>query len=109
MTLTKILQECSVLEEKGKAKMTADAWGESLILIIIFIVVSTGMLWLQNLPLFFLDSILSHLTFPHTWVRLMASRLFGLLFSQHSPEDLIQLSKENSTEEYLAIDIGKKV
>ncbi|CAB3989651.1 small subunit processome component 20 homolog, partial [Paramuricea clavata] len=81
MTLTKILQECSVLEEKGKAKMTADAW----------------------------DSILSHLTFPHTWVRFMASRLFGLLFSQHSPEDLIQLSKESSMEEYLVIDIGKKI
>ena len=29
MTLTKILQECSILEEKGKAKMTAEAWGEN--------------------------------------------------------------------------------
>jgi hypothetical protein len=29
MTLTKILQECSVLEKKGKAKMTAEAWGEN--------------------------------------------------------------------------------
>ena len=81
MTLTKMLQECSILEHKGKAKVTAEAW----------------------------DSILSHLTFPHTWVRLMASRLFGLLFSQCSAEDIAKLSKENKSEEYLAVDIEKKI
>ncbi len=32
MTLTKILQECSVLEGKAKAKMTTEAWGENYIL-----------------------------------------------------------------------------
>ena len=58
---------------------------------------------------YFLDSVLSHLTFPHTWVRLMAARLFGLLFSQHEPEDFIKLSKENSADEYLVVDIEKKV
>lgn len=33
MTLTKILQECSVLTGKGKTKMTTDAWGENSMLI----------------------------------------------------------------------------
>ena len=56
---------------------------------------------------FFLDSILSHLLFPHTWVRLMASRLFGLLFSTFAPDKLISLS--STTQEYLAIDLDKKV
>ena len=69
------------------------------------------LVWLFSLMFLFvsLDSILSHLTFPHTWVRLMASRLFGLLFSQQSPEDLIKLSKESNTDEYLALDMSKKV
>ena len=56
-----------------------------------------------------LDSILSHLTYPHTWVRLISSRLFGLLFSQHSPEDIATISKDSSPHEYLSLDITKKI
>ena len=39
----------------------------------------------------------------------MASRLFGLQFSQYSAEDIAKLSKEKKSEKYLAVDIEKKV
>lgn len=39
----------------------------------------------------------------------MASRLFGLLFSQNNPNDLIDLSKQEKTEEYLTVGTTKKV
>jgi hypothetical protein len=39
----------------------------------------------------------------------MASRLFGLLFSEYSAEDVAKLSEENHSEEYLAVDVEKKV
>lgn len=39
----------------------------------------------------------------------MASRLFGLLFSQRSPEDLIELSEESDGEDYITTDLARKV
>ena len=123
MTLTKILQECQVLSGTGKlARMTVDAWGKNLTLLLHqnqrsirltdLVCLScwvTHKVDIQLYSFYVIDSILRHLTFPHTWVRLMASRLFGLLFSQRHPEDLIKLSKERDKEDYLAIDLPRKV
>ena len=40
----------------------------------------------------FVESVKSHILHPHAWVRLVASRLFGLLFAACKAEDLVKKS-----------------
>ena len=43
---------------------------------------------LNTLTSYLLDSVKNHLTYPHSWVRLVTSQLFGQLFASYDPQDL---------------------
>lgn len=55
-----------------------------------------------------LEHVESYLGYPHLWVQLAASQLFGLLFAAWQPENLLKANKESKSE-YLAVDTRKKV
>ena len=56
----------------------------------------------------FTEHIKSHLSYPHIWVQLASSQLFGLLFAAWQPEELVAMETDSS-KEYLAIDTASKV
>ncbi len=42
-------------------------------------------------------SIQQHLLYPHTWVRTVSAQLLGLLFAEHSPQELATASPARQT------------
>lgn len=69
--IVKLIKDCSFLELHKPADLLNNIWGH----------------------------IYAHLRYPHSWVWLTASQIFGLLFAAHKPEDLLALwsSQENKT------------
>ena len=56
------------------------------------------------------ESVEAHLLHPHAWVRLVSSRLLGLLFAAWRPEDLVAgYQKGNTSNDYLQEDVPAKV
>ena len=52
------------------------------------------------------------LVYPHAWVRLVSSQLFGLLFGVWNPQDLLSVelqSNKKQPTEYLQINLNEKV
>lgn len=57
-----------------------------------------------------IESVEAHLLHPHSWVRLVSSRLFGLLFAAWKPEDLVSgYQRGGSLNSYLTKDLPGKV
>lgn len=56
------------------------------------------------------DSVEAHLLHPHAWVRLVSSRLLGLLFAAWKPEELVDgYQRGTSSLDYLQEDLPTKV
>lgn len=57
-----------------------------------------------------IESVEAHLLHPHAWVRLVSSRLLGLLFAAWKPEELVAgFQKGNISIDYLQEDLPGKV
>ena len=56
----------------------------------------------------FPDSVCSLLLHPHSWVRLLAARLLGLLFASCSPDDLVTNFKSEGTAETEGCDLKRR-
>ncbi|XP_048578586.1 small subunit processome component 20 homolog isoform X2 [Nematostella vectensis] len=54
------------------------------------------------------ESVESHLTYPHAWVRLVSCRLFGLLFAAWTPQEL-SFASTSGSKEFLAQESLEKV
>lgn len=54
------------------------------------------------------EHVQSHLTYPHIWVQLASSQLFGLLFAAWQPDQLVTMATKSSTH-YLTADLPRKV
>ena len=68
------------------------------------------LLYLRLFSLYPTESVEAHLLHPHAWVRLVSSRLFGLLFAEWRPEELIAGYQEgNISIDYLQEDLPAKV
>ena len=80
-SLTKILRDCSQVIRDEK-------WRDSL-----------NVIW---------EHVQSHLSYPHVWVQLAASQLYGLLFAAWQPEQLVTMETESS-QEYLHVDRASKL
>lgn len=80
--LTKIIQHCQVIKNPSRQQEMAQIW----------------------------ESVEAHLLHPHSWVRLVSSRLFGLLFAAWKPEDLVTgYQRGSSLNSYLTKDLPGKV
>lgn len=56
------------------------------------------------------ESVEAHLLHPHAWVRLVSSRLLGLLFAAWKPEELVDGYQRGTTSlDYLPEDLPTKV
>ena len=80
-SLTKILRDCSqvIRDEKWRDNM--------------------NVIW---------EHVQSHLSYPHVWVQLAASQLYGLLFAAWQPEQVATMETE-SCQEYLRMDGASKL
>ncbi|KAI4884861.1 hypothetical protein NFI96_031248 [Prochilodus magdalenae] len=88
--ITKLIKDCGFLEHHQPADMLSNIWGH----------------------------IGAHLRYPHSWVWLTASQVFGLLFAAHKPEELLSMwhSPENNPKtkkpvasSFLSTNLDKKM
>ena len=54
--------------------------------------------------IYFAGSIQAHLQYPHTWVRLVSSQLFGFLFASWPPSELVAFSREGTASRFYITD-----
>ncbi|XP_053397711.1 small subunit processome component 20 homolog [Mercenaria mercenaria] len=80
-TLLKILRECSQL-------VTSSKWETNM-----------NVIW---------EHVVTYLSYPHIWVQLAASQLFGLLFAAWPPDQLVTKATKSSTQ-YISVDTYKKL
>ncbi|XP_036433359.1 small subunit processome component 20 homolog [Colossoma macropomum] len=88
--ITKLIKDCGFLELHKPADMLSNIWGH----------------------------IEAHLRYPHSWVWLTASQVFGLLFAAHKPEELLSLwhsieknpkTGQSVASSFLATNLDKKM
>lgn len=80
--LVKVFQHCQVIKNPSRQHDMAQIW----------------------------ESVEAHLLHPHAWVRLVSSRLLGLLFAAWKPEELVAGYQRGTTSlDYLQEDLPTKV
>lgn len=100
--ISKLCKHCSMLELGKPHDILSKIWGKEMAHMHMWKYKAqlqfNKKICLPRSPTFPSGHIEAHLRYPHCWVWLTASQLFGQLFAAHKPEELVAVWKGDATE-----------